>query len=194
MKMSAKDRIQRAALLLFNQAGVATVTTNHLAAHLGMSPGNLYFHYRNKEEIVRDLFSSMTSEVYAAFRGDPSQTVRECFEVFWRYRCLHREIYHLRRRDPILARRWKLHLRRAYVRFAASAERWGWSDADLPRHASTLLIHASSFVQFHESQERAPTRRSVEEGVRSTLALLHDLGRLQGRRSSLTLLAREARV
>jgi AcrR family transcriptional regulator len=56
MSQPARERILDMALDLFNRDGSANVTTNHIAAALFMSPGNLYYHYRNKAEIVRALF------------------------------------------------------------------------------------------------------------------------------------------
>jgi AcrR family transcriptional regulator len=54
--MKTKDRIIQAAVELFNAQGEQNVTTNHIAAHLSMSPGNLYYHFRNKEDIIRAIF------------------------------------------------------------------------------------------------------------------------------------------
>src|SRR5690606_39711851 len=51
-----RDRIVLESLALFNIQGERNVTTNHIAAHLGMSPGNLYYHFRNKQEIIAELF------------------------------------------------------------------------------------------------------------------------------------------
>ena len=57
--MSNRERIVDTALQLFNERGSATVSTNHIAAAARISPGNLYYHFRNKEEIVRALFERL---------------------------------------------------------------------------------------------------------------------------------------
>ncbi|MBC7457291.1 MAG: TetR/AcrR family transcriptional regulator, partial [Bdellovibrionaceae bacterium] len=54
--MKTKDRILLVALDLFNADGATEVTTNDIAKALKMSPGNLYFHYKNKEQIIREIF------------------------------------------------------------------------------------------------------------------------------------------
>ena len=62
MAADTKEKIVSAAVELFNASSVGGVTTNHIAAHLGISPGNLYYHYANKEEIVRAAFERMNAE------------------------------------------------------------------------------------------------------------------------------------
>ena len=55
-RIKTYDRIIQESLKLFNEQGERSITTNHIAAHLGISPGNLYYHFRNKEEIVYQIF------------------------------------------------------------------------------------------------------------------------------------------
>ena len=97
--MKTKDRIIHAAIELFNQRGEQNVTTNHIAADLGMSPGNLYYHFRNKEDIIQAIFELYAQELETLFalKEEPSpesigslQTSLTYLErilyLIWRYR------------------------------------------------------------------------------------------------------------
>ena len=106
-----KTRILDAALTLFNQQGTANVTTNHIAEALGMSPGNLYYHYRNKAEIVRGLFARIQGE-WATNYAVPPATIPSIpmmeamlagnFDIQARYRFFFRDLTLLLNADPEL--------------------------------------------------------------------------------------------
>ena len=67
-----RDRILSAALELFNERGSAAVTTNHVAARAGISPGNLYYWFTDKNEIVRELYAQFVEayeQLWGAGRG-----------------------------------------------------------------------------------------------------------------------------
>jgi len=61
--MKTRDKIIQASIILFNKHGERNVTTNHIAAHLGISPGNLYYHFRNKEDIILSIYEEYASNL-----------------------------------------------------------------------------------------------------------------------------------
>ena len=52
MATTTRDRILQASLALFNADGLAAVSTHKVAAELGISPGNLHYHFKTKEQMV----------------------------------------------------------------------------------------------------------------------------------------------
>lgn len=50
------NKIVEASLQLFNQEGERVITTNHIAERMNISTGKLYYHFRNKEEIINELY------------------------------------------------------------------------------------------------------------------------------------------
>jgi AcrR family transcriptional regulator len=112
MSPDTKTRILDAALTLFNERGTSNVTTNHIAEAMGISPGNLYYHYRNKAEIVQGLFARIVGEWatnYAVPPGTmPSIQMTESmvagnFQIQARYRFFFRDLTLLLKADPALA-------------------------------------------------------------------------------------------
>jgi AcrR family transcriptional regulator len=187
-KATNRERILDASIDLFNQSGVVAVTTNHIASHLGISPGNLYFHFRNKEEIILELFERMCRDTYEVWApnnqvgvfSSPRELIERSYEVFWNYRFFHREMYHLRRRDPALARKWKTHINKTMRLLQATYIHWVKSgamrkiddQAEMKMVSEVVLITSSSFLQFYESPEKPATRRSLRQGVEHILRLL----------------------
>ena len=113
--MNTRDRILDTALRLFNQSGTAAVSTNHIADALGISPGNLYYHFRNKEAIIRALFEQQYAHWDAIYSlpndrmptlEDMWRMVNDTFPVSWDYRFIYRELIALLRRDAELNGRW----------------------------------------------------------------------------------------
>ena len=97
-----KEKIKQTTLMLCNEGNSLSVSTNHIAKALGISTGNLYYHYKNKEEIIRDIYQDMSStfESYNSFEQiqsseNPLKELLLMFdsygELFWEYRFLMRD-------------------------------------------------------------------------------------------------------
>ncbi|QUM74921.1 TetR/AcrR family transcriptional regulator [Moritella sp. 24] len=113
--MKTRDKIIHSALELFNECGERNITTNHIAAHLGISPGNLYYHFRNKEDIIDSIF-----EQYVNYLAENFQPHREgevtlevmmryldsMFETMWRFRFFYYSLPILLSRDPNLHKKY----------------------------------------------------------------------------------------
>jgi len=185
--MKTKEKIILTSIELFNKSGVVAVTTNHIAKELAISPGNLYFHFRNKEEIIRQIFKIMSRETYALWHTKKNQKVvrpldliEKNFELFWKYRFFHREMYYLRRKDALLNKLWKAHIQKILKLMTLMYRRWvnkGWmktieSEDEIQFIVNVLLATASTFLHFFESADRQPARVHIENGKNYVARLL----------------------
>ncbi|MEL7937991.1 TetR/AcrR family transcriptional regulator [Pseudomonas delhiensis] len=123
-RIKTRDRIVQESLALFNAQGERSVTTNHIAAHLGISPGNLYYHFRNKQAIIAELFAEYEARVDDFLRlpdgraltiEDKTFYLEALLAAMWRYRFLHRDLEHLLESDAELAAAYRAFARRALV-------------------------------------------------------------------------------
>lgn len=114
--MKTRDRITMTSLAMFNELGSPKITTNHIADEMGISPGNLYYHFRNKEAIVYCLFQQFeqeilehilqTNEVAPTYKHFQA-SIRQILNIQWRYRFLCRDVGHLMLRDRKLKTRFQ---------------------------------------------------------------------------------------
>lgn len=124
--MTTREKILDTALTLFNNEGTATVSTNHIAEAAGISPGNLYYHFKNKEEIIRELFERLFAANDAAFKlsadtlptlTDLQTMVKTNYKILWQYRFAHRELTALLRADAELRSRFLVIRKRGFEGF-----------------------------------------------------------------------------
>ncbi|SET94213.1 TetR/AcrR family transcriptional regulator [Pseudomonas graminis] len=116
VRINTRERIVHSSLELFNQQGERSVSTNHIAAHMEMSPGNLYYHFPNKQAIIAELFTEYETLVDSFLHPpkgrlpgveDKRHYLMAILDGMWRYRFLHRDLEHLLETDPELAVRYR---------------------------------------------------------------------------------------
>ena len=94
------ERILEVTLELFNRFGEPNVSTTLISAELGISPGNLYYHYPAKDELINSLFDRYEcalNELLNASDGvrnveDAWFFMHTLFELIWQYRFLYRDL------------------------------------------------------------------------------------------------------
>ena len=94
------ERILEVTLDLFNRFGEPNVSTTLISAELGISPGNLYYHYPAKDELINALFERYEralNEILQAADGvehveDAWLFFHMLFELIWGYRFLYRDL------------------------------------------------------------------------------------------------------
>lgn len=110
--MKTRDRILVSSLALFNDDGEPGVTTVDIANELDISPGNLYYHFRGKEEIVAELLKQCSLSLAEALDARPLLAGQEpelraeqswvwlqvLFEEVFLYRFLYRDFSDIHRR------------------------------------------------------------------------------------------------
>ncbi|WP_165660787.1 TetR/AcrR family transcriptional regulator [Oceanimonas sp. MB9] len=185
-----RDRILAAALELFNERGEARVTTNHIAAYLGISPGNLYYHFRNKNDIVRCIFKQYCAHLTKSFTpatGSASASpalwfhyLDAVFYVMWEFRFFHANLEDILRRDPQLhaqylevQRRLEGHLQ-AQLREFNARQVLAVPEQDIATLAQTLTLMVSCWVSYRRMQLLQPCiiQAVLYEGMVRVLILL----------------------
>lgn len=109
------ERILEVTLELFNRFGEPNVSTTLISAELGISPGNLYYHYPAKDELINSLFERYErslGELLSASEGvrnveDAWFFLHSLFEIIWEYRFLYRDLNDLLSKNRLLETRFQ---------------------------------------------------------------------------------------
>ncbi len=110
-KRRTRERIIETSLRLFNDFGEPNVTTTVIADEMNISPGNLYYHFNNKDEILESIFRVFEREIedtLAVPTRRPANVediwlfLHLLFEKIWQYRFFYRDLNDLLTRNRLL--------------------------------------------------------------------------------------------
>jgi AcrR family transcriptional regulator len=111
-----RERILELSLKLFNEIGEPNVTTTTIAEEMEISPGNLYYHFRNKDDIINSIFAQFEHEIKRRlrfpdnYRPNIEETwsyLQEMADFLWTYRFLYRDLNDLLARNRMLETHFK---------------------------------------------------------------------------------------
>jgi AcrR family transcriptional regulator len=186
------ERILQVTLELFNRFGEPNVSTSLISSELNISPGNLYYHFPAKEEIVTSLFTQFEASLHELLHAAPDVHdiedawffMHSLFELVWQYRFLYRDLNDLLSRNRRLETRVKdnlLHKTTAFRTLLDSLTH----DGALIMNASEREVSATHMVVMltwwlsyeyvrdpRHALEPQSAQKSLLRGARHVLSLL----------------------
>jgi AcrR family transcriptional regulator len=178
-----RERILELSLRLFNEFGEPNITTTVIADEMNISPGNLYYHFRNKDDIVNSIFVQFEAEIgrilkVPAGRGANIEDVwlylHHMFELIWRYRFFYRDLNDLLSRNRKLELQFKEILAHKIgvakqlcedLRAEKSLEA---TDAQIDAMATNMVVVATYWLSYE--YVRNPRKYSEQQAMADALA------------------------
>ncbi|MCG6117805.1 MAG: TetR/AcrR family transcriptional regulator [Aquimonas sp.] len=197
MARDTRERILEASLTLFNARGEPNVSTNHIADELEISPGNLYYHFRNKDDIIEQLFARFETRMDSALGPAPERQptlediwlqLHAVYECIWDYRFIYRDLVDLTSRN----RKLRMHFARIFKRSSDNAvqimrglvraEVMRASADEIEATAGNILLIATFWLNYSavrgEHDERAAINRGIQQVMMLIAPFLRDAERL----------------
>jgi AcrR family transcriptional regulator len=187
MARDTRERILEASLVLFNARGEPNVSTNHIADELEISPGNLYYHFRNKDDIIEQLFARFEVRMDSALSAprDRLPTLEDIwlqlhavFECIWDFRFVYRDLVDITSRN----RKLRMHFSRIFKRASENATgvmqglvRSGVMRAsadEIEATAANILLISTFWMNFSAVRGEHDERESINRGIHQVLMLI----------------------
>jgi AcrR family transcriptional regulator len=194
-----RERILGTALLLFNRLGEPNVTTADIAGEMEISPGNLYYHFRNKDAIIAELFATFARRlddllVWPEGRGagveDLWLLLHLLFEAMWEHRFLFRDLDEILSRNRIVATRFALIMRRGsstvieLCRAMVATGAMEASEREIAALAENVTLIATYWISFQKlsAAERGTPPVSLDRAAYQVLSVIAPFLRGDARR------------
>lgn len=187
MAPRTRERILEASLALFNERGEPNVTTNHIADELEISPGNLYYHFRNKEDIIEHLFAHYEARMDAALLAPEGRLpdlediwlqLHLVFECIFDYRFLYRDLVDILSRSRKLRLHFARILKRAQqsagdvLRGLAAAGIMRASPAEIEATSTNIVLAATFWLDFASVRGDRDENLAIRRGIYQVMMLI----------------------
>ena len=182
-----RRRVLDESLRLFNERGEESVTTGDIAAALGMSPGNLYYHFRNKDQIVAELFARLESrlDIEPSAGAEAAEAIEDLWlylhlmlEAIWEFRFFYRNLHGVARRDRRLRERFNRIARRKLAAIESLCESLASQGAlrasreEIHALARNVLLVATYWLDFQALRRGRDDEGAVGQGAYQVMALI----------------------
>jgi len=186
--MKTKGKVIQGSIELFNLHGERNVTTNHIAEHIGISPGNLYYHYRNKDDIIRSIYKLYERNLDQMFLPQDSNSsgmdemmyyLDRVFYSMWEFRFFYANLPDILARDNDLHERYLVAQKSLYQRIIATLteirdqDYITLDDEMIEDLAHTLRLVVSFWVSYQHTQSLTKiTQSTISKGVLKVLNIV----------------------
>jgi len=187
MARQTRQRILDASLTLFNNQGEPNITTNHIADELEISPGNLYYHFRNKDDIIEHLFQRYEERMDSALVAPEGRLpnlediwlqLHLVFECIWEYRFLYRDLVDILSRNRQLRMRFARILKRAsgnataVMRGLVQNGVMRASATEIECTATNILVIATFWLNYASVRGDKDEQQAIRQGIVQVMMLL----------------------
>ena len=187
MARRTRERILELSLALFNERGEPNVTTNHIADELEISPGNLYYHFRNKDDIIEQLFAQYEERMDQALLipegrlpnlEDIWMQLHMIYECIWDYRFLYRDLVDILSRSRKVRLHFSRILKRAtenatdVLRGLVAAGIMRASADEVQALATNILVIATFWLNYSSVRGEKDEQEAIRAGIRQVKMLL----------------------
>ena len=187
MAKQTRQRILDTSLAMFNTQGEPNVTTNHIADELEISPGNLYYHFRNKDDIIEQLFARYEERMDNALAAPSGRLpglediwlqLHLVFECIWDYRFLYRDLVEILSRNRRMRMRFARILRRAderahlVMRGLSQAGIMRASADELNAAATNVLVLSTFWLNYSAARGDRDEQVAIRQGIIQVMMLL----------------------
>ncbi len=184
-KVKTRDRILKTSLALFNSEGEAQVSTVDISAVLGISPGNLYYHFKGKEAIIEALFDDFDVELRQVLSAPIEQAlslednwifIYIIFEEINDFRFFYEGMSSILERCPALRSRTArlLSLKRtttlAILSSLEAQKLIAFETGEKDRLADRMAAHLTYWLQYRSIAEaQSSDKARIDDGVYSAV-------------------------
>jgi len=184
--MKTRDKILAVSLALYNRRGVASVSNGHVAEEMEISPGNLHYHFKNKEQLLVPLLAGFESQLAALLNAGRGQVasledlwfiLHMVFELQEKYCFVLRDQEHLLGHFPSLVKplqRVSQALQQAVKGLCANLQRRGVihaSETELRALSTNVLLVYTQWLSFQRSYNISTEQNLIALGAYQVLVL-----------------------
>jgi len=182
-----RERILETSLALFNRDGEPHVTTADIADEMNISPGNLYYHFRSRDQITAELFAGLERRLNELLRAPAGSmagvedlwlVLHLLFEAMWDYRFFFRDLDEIVSRDDKLASRFAFILRRGVrtvielCRAMVAAGAMRASEREIAALADNVALVATYWISYQNISTAEHAHANLDRAAYQVLSLI----------------------